>query len=77
VRIPFLRSLVTLLMMISLTISALSLPGCAAALIAGGVVGGYAVAKDMEDGQLIDTKKKANKPENKGWFGGGDSDDND
>ena len=43
------------------------LSGCAAALIAGGAVGGYAVAKDMEDGELIDTPKK----DNKGWFGGG------
>lgn len=32
------------------------LSGCAAALIAGGAVGGYAVAKDMEDGKLIDSK---------------------
>lgn len=39
------------------------LNGCAAALIAGGAVGGYAVAKDMEDGKLIDTKEKK-----KGWF---------
>jgi hypothetical protein len=45
-----------------------ALSGCAAALLAGGAVGGYAVAKDMEDGQLIDTPKKK---ENKGWFGGG------
>lgn len=44
------------------------LSGCAAALLAGGAVGGYAIAKDMEDGQLIDTPKKK---ENKGWFGGG------
>ncbi len=47
-------------------IASLLLSGCAAALIAGGAVGGYAVAKDMEDGQLIDTPKKK---ENKGWFG--------
>ncbi len=32
--------------------------GCAPLLIAGGAVGGYAAAKDMEDGQLIDDKKK-------------------
>ena len=47
-------------------LSASFLSGCAAALIAGGAVGGYAVAKDMEDGQLIDSPKK----QNKGWFGG-------
>lgn len=46
-----------------------TLSGCAAALLAGGAVGGYALAKDMEDGQLIDTPKK--KENNKGWFGGG------
>ncbi len=34
------------------------LSGCAPLLIAGGAVGGYAVAKDMQDGQLIDSKKK-------------------
>ena len=45
-----------------------ALSGCAAALIAGGAVGGYAVAKDMEDGQLIDSQPK--KEQNKGWFGG-------
>ena len=44
--------------------------GCAAALIAGGVVGGYAVAKDMEDGELIDPPRKKDDG-NKGWFGGG------
>jgi hypothetical protein len=43
--------------------------GCAPLLIAGGAVGGYAVAKDMEDGQLIDDPPK--KKENKGWFSGG------
>lgn len=30
--------------------------GCAPLLIAGGAAGGYAAAKDMEDGKLIDTK---------------------
>ena len=54
-----------LLALIILSTSVLS--GCAGALIAGGAVGGYAIAKDMEDGQLIDTPKKQ---ENKGWFGG-------
>lgn len=43
------------------------LSGCAAALLAGGAVGGYAVAKDLEDGEFIDSPKKK---ENKGWFGG-------
>ncbi len=32
--------------------------GCAPLLVAGGAVGGYAVAKDMNDGQLIDDQKK-------------------
>lgn len=41
------------------------LSGCAAALLAGGAVGGYAVAKDMEDGKLIDTKEQ----KKKNWFG--------
>ncbi len=51
-----------------LILSAPVLSGCAAALIAGGAVGGYAVAKDMEDGELID--KQRPKDGNKGWFGG-------
>lgn len=34
------------------------LAGCAPLLIAGGAAGGYAVAKDMDDGQLIDDQKK-------------------
>lgn len=46
------------------------LSGCAAALIAGGAVGGYAIAKDMEDGKLIDDPPKK---QNKGWFGGNGS----
>jgi hypothetical protein len=58
---------VYLLLLILLTTPLLS--GCAAALLAGGAVGGYAVAKDMEDGHLIDPPAKK---ENKGWFGGGD-----
>jgi hypothetical protein len=49
-----------------LAASSACLTGCAAALIAGGAVGGYAVAKDMEDGQLIDNQPK--KKQNKGWF---------
>jgi hypothetical protein len=28
--------------------------GCAPLLVAGGAVGGYAAAKDMDDGKLID-----------------------
>ena len=57
-------------LLLFLVLSAPLLSGCAAALIAGGVVGGYAVAKDMEDGELIDPPR--NKDENnKGWFGGG------
>ena len=58
---------------LGLALIILSMPilsGCAAALIAGGVVGGYAVAKDMEDGDLIDPPRKKDDG-NKGWFGGG------
>jgi hypothetical protein len=55
--------------------SSLVLSGCAAALLAGGAIGGYAIAKDMEDGKLIDTKEKKKKEGNKGWFGGGDDED--
>lgn len=58
----------TALLLLSLTLASLAMSGCAAALIGAGAVGGYAVAKDMEDGELIDTPKK--KEENKGWFGG-------
>lgn len=43
------------------------LSGCAAALLAGGAVGGYALAKDMEDGKFIDDPPKK-KEGNKGWF---------
>ena len=39
--------------------------GCAAALVAGGLVGGYALAKDMEDGKLIDTPDKKDSEEKK------------
>lgn len=46
--------------------SSLLLSGCAAALIAGGVAGGYMLAEDMKDGKLIDTKEKEKK---KNWFG--------
>jgi hypothetical protein len=31
--------------------------GCAPLLLAGGAAGGYAAAKDMEDGKLIDSAK--------------------
>ncbi|MCG3175573.1 MAG: hypothetical protein MOGMAGMI_00506 [Candidatus Omnitrophica bacterium] len=50
-------------MVVAVLLSASLLSGCAAALIAGGAIGGYAVAKDMEDGKLIDTKEKK-----KGWL---------
>ena len=56
---------------LGLALLLLSLPvisGCAAALIAGGVVGGYAVAKDMEDGDLIDPPRPKKDDGNKGWF---------
>ena len=49
----------------------LSMPlisGCAAALVGAGVVGGYAVAKDMEDGDLIDPPREKKNEGNKGWF---------
>ena len=58
-----------LLLFVVLTTPLLS--GCAAALIAGGIVGGYAVAKDMEDGDLIDPARDKKTEGNKGWFGGG------
>ena len=38
-------------------VCAFVLNGCAPLLVAGGAAGGYAVAKDMEDGELIDSKK--------------------
>ena len=60
--------LFTALFLLTLTLASLAMSGCAAALIGAGAVGGYAVAKDMEDGELIDTPKA--KEENKGWFGG-------
>ncbi|HXV18782.1 MAG TPA: hypothetical protein VD883_01760 [Candidatus Omnitrophota bacterium] len=40
-----------------LLLAVLFVQGCAPLLIAGGAVGGYAVAKDMDDGKLIDSKK--------------------
>ena len=39
-------------------LTAFLMQGCAPLLVAGGAAGGYAVAKDMEDGELIDSKKK-------------------
>lgn len=54
----------------SILLAAPLLSGCAVALLGAGAVGGYAVAKDMEDGELIDTQKKKDTG-NKGWFGGG------
>lgn len=41
-----------------MVVSAFVISGCAPLLIAGGAAGGYAVAKDMEDGELIDSQKK-------------------
>ena len=59
-----------------LFLGSLVMSGCAAALLAGGAMGGYAVAKDMEDGKLIDTPEKKKKASgNKGWFGGGNDED--
>lgn len=57
-------------LLILIVLSSPLLSGCAAALIAGGAVGGYAVAKDMEDGELIDSQRKKDEG-NKGWFGSG------
>lgn len=58
-------------LLLFVVLSAPLLSGCAAALIAGGVIGGYAVAKDMEDGDLIDPPRDKKSEGNKGWFGGG------
>ncbi len=58
-------------LLVLLLLSTPLLSGCAAALIAGGLVGGYAVAKDMEDGELIDPARDKKNEGNKGWFGGG------
>ena len=60
----WMRKKMPVLMLLGLLGSSALLSGCAAALVAGGLVGGYALAKDMEDGQLIDKKEK----KNKGWF---------
>ena len=58
-------------LLLFLAVSAPMLSGCAAALIGAGAVGGYAVAKDMEDGELIDSQRKTQEQQgNKGWFGG-------
>ena len=52
------NTVLTLSAIVLLAAATLSLTGCAAALIAGGAVGGYALAKDLEDGQLIDSRKE-------------------
>ncbi len=62
---PLLRPASLLLAFLLLAMPLVS--GCAVALLGAGVVGGYAVAKDMEDGALIDPPREGNK----GWFGGG------
>ena len=49
-----------------LILSAPLLSGCAAALIAGGAVGGYAVATHIQEDQELRKKEEGNK----GWFGG-------
>jgi hypothetical protein len=51
-----------------LLLSAPLLSGCAAALIAGGAVGGYAVATHLENDKKME---EAQQQGNKGWFGGG------
>lgn len=42
-----------------LLLGVLFVQGCAPLLIAGGAVGGYAVAKDMEDGKLVDSQNSS------------------
>ena len=54
----------TAVMLVSLFVSALCLSGCAAALIAGGAVGGYAIAKNAESSNPPPSSG------NKGFFGG-------
>ena len=44
-------------MLLALGVLIFVLSGCAPLLVAGGAAGGYAVAKDMNDGQLIDSQK--------------------
>jgi hypothetical protein len=44
-----------------LLVGSVFLSGCAPLLIAGGAVGGYAIAKDMQDGKLIDDQKSQKK----------------
>ena len=56
------------LMMCLLFVSSLLLSGCAPLLIAGGAVGGYALAKDMQDGKLIDPQTKKEEKKGWGWF---------
>ena len=48
------------LFLAAMTLSCLALSGCAAALVAGGLVGGYAIAKNVD----VTPKKE----ESKGWF---------
>lgn len=43
--------------LLAVSLLAFSLCGCAAALIGGGAVAGYAVAKDMEGGKSSQSKK--------------------
>jgi outer membrane lipoprotein-sorting protein len=43
------------LIALSLTVS-----GCAAVALGAGAAGGYAAAKDMEDGKLIDSRSSGN-----------------
>ncbi len=47
----------SILFLIMVTVYMMILSGCAPLLIAGGAAGGYAAAKDMEDGKLIDSAK--------------------
>ena len=58
------RRFSTALIMFSLFTGSLLLSGCAAALIAGGAVGGYAIAKNAESSNPPPSSG------NKGMFGG-------
>ncbi len=47
----------TLLFAVSVLALSLGLSGCAPLLVAGGAVGGYAIAKNVDEGSSAQTKK--------------------
>jgi hypothetical protein len=53
---PSKMRLIESLAAIGVIVATLALSGCAAVAALGGAAGGYAVAKDMQDGKLIDSK---------------------